>query len=359
MKGAITEAKRATQGSAEVLICADLNRYHPIWGGQDTLRYPTRIKEGDQIVTFMHETAIQSLLKQGTVTWEHAYSDCQSSIDLILGSGGLQEKPISCTIHRTDHGSDHKAIATQLAFSNEDNLLRKGKRQYAQADWNKIRTKLEEALCRAPLEERQGSTDELDYKADLLISRINDILESYVPRARQSPYNKRWWTRELTELRTEYTTRRNRIVTLSRRGEDTQRARQLANAARRTFHNAIEKQKKDHWKAFLDDADNIWKAAKYARKKESLSSIPNLVVGGITASTDLKKAEVLMDTFFPQPPFAEEGRREPYLAGGAPKWPELSTHEVREAIFKAAKTKTKPQGQMRSHSGFGKNYGQS
>jgi exonuclease III len=337
MKEAITEAEEITQGSADVLICADLNRYHPIWGGQETLRHTQRIREGEQVVSFMHEAALQSLLNQGTVTWEYAALNLQSTIDLILGSKGIQERLISCTIYGTDHGSDHKAIATQLDYGSDYTPPKKGKRQYTEVDWDKIRTELEAILSKTLLKEELGSTEELDDKAEFLTSKINEILENRVPRARRSLYNRRWWTRELTELRTEYTTRRNRIVTLRRRGEDTERARHLASAARRTFYNAVEKQRKDHWKAFLDDTDNVWKAAKYARKKEALTNIPDLTMNSVTADTDLKKAEVLINTFFPQPPKAEEGIREPYLQGRKPKWPELTIHEVREAIFKSSK----------------------
>jgi hypothetical protein len=125
------------------------------------------------------------------------------------------------------------------------------------------------------------------YHSNTVLGSIHETLEALVPRARQSPYNKRWWTKELTELRTEYTTRRNRITTLRRRGEDTERARNLANAARRTFHNAIEQQKQNHWNEFLDNADNVWKAAKYARKKESSTPIPDLTVGDDKVTSDL------------------------------------------------------------------------
>jgi ribonuclease HI len=339
MKEAITNARNESGNDTDILVCADLNRYHPIWGGQDTLQHRDRVKEGDQVVSFMHEAGLQSLLRQGTITWEHASRDFQSTIDLILGSGGIQERLTSCTIHKTDHGSDHKAIATRLDYSTSGFPFRKGKRQYIDADWDKIRARLIVALNHTPIRERTGTPEELDKTAEDFTTIIHETLEALVPRARQSPYNKRWWTKELTELRTEYTTRRNRITTLRRRGEDTERARNLANAARRTFHNAIEQQKQNHWKEFLDNADNVWKAAKYAKKKESSTPIPDLTVGDDKVTSDLGKAEVLMDTFFPQPPEAEDGSSEPRLIGRTPKWSELTIYEVEGAIFKSSKDK--------------------
>lgn len=104
-----TRAEERAKGKVDTIICADLNRYHPIWGGQDTLQHQERVREGGQIVRFMHEESLQSLLKQGTITWEHPSLDYRSTIDLVLGSKEIQEKLLACKIHPVDHGSDHKA----------------------------------------------------------------------------------------------------------------------------------------------------------------------------------------------------------------------------------------------------------
>lgn len=64
----------------------------------------------------------------------------------------------------------------------------------------------------------------LDHKARIFIDKINRVLEESVLRAKESLYAKRWWTRDLSELRKECTRRRNRTTTLRRRGEDTTQA---------------------------------------------------------------------------------------------------------------------------------------
>jgi hypothetical protein len=61
----------------------------------------------------------------------------------------------------------------------------------------------------------------LDQEAEIPVDKINTVLEGSVPRVRESPYAKRWWTRGLTGLRIELTRKRNHITTLRRRGEDT------------------------------------------------------------------------------------------------------------------------------------------
>lgn len=332
-------AEEEARGAIDFLICADWNRYHPLWGGPGVLQQRERAKEGEQIVSFMHQTGLQSLLAAGTPTWEHTTLDQTSTIDLVLGSEGIQDKLITCGIHEIDHGSDHKAIVTKMRSVQTDNPRRKGKRVYRDADWNQIRTYLENTLAKAGQTAPPTNAEELEREAECTITTITQVLEELVPRARESPYNKRWWARELTGLRDEYTTRRNRVMTLRRRGEDTERARKLADSARRTFHNAIDRQKRDHWKDFLDNPENVWKAARYAKRRETTTRMPDLVVGEERANTDTRKAEILMEAFFPVPPEPEEGIRYNRRPGRNPEWPELTMHEIETAVFKSSQDK--------------------
>lgn len=212
-------------GAIDFLICADWNRYHPLWGGPEVLQQRERVKEGEQIVSFMHRAGLQSLLTAGTPTWEHTTLDQRSTIDLVLGSEGVQDKLVTCGIHEIDHGSDHKAIVTKMRSAQADKPRRKGKRLYRDANWDQIRTYLKNNLAKADQTAPPTNAGELEREADDTTTTITRVLEELIPRARESPYNKRWWTRELTELRDEYTTRRNRATTLRRRGEDTEGAR--------------------------------------------------------------------------------------------------------------------------------------
>jgi hypothetical protein len=59
-----------------------------------------------------------------------------------------------------------------------------------------------------------------EYAVGIFVNGINAILEEHVPRAKESPYAKRWWLKDLTLLRQDYTAKRNKATTLRRRGDD-------------------------------------------------------------------------------------------------------------------------------------------
>jgi hypothetical protein len=184
--------------------------------------------------------------------------------------------------------------------------------------------------------------DTFERASGVFVNGINAVLEDHVPRARESPHAKRWWSKDLTLLRRDYTFKRNRITTLRRQGECTLRVREASHTARRVYLDEIDEQKKQHWKDFLDDPKNIWKAASYAKPSGASMDVPELVANGRRYITDEAKAEVLMHTFFPTPPLPEG--RDPDRAirgrvGHDIRWPSLTKSEVKRAIFKSSPDK--------------------
>jgi exonuclease III len=140
------KAEEEFQAPIELLVCADWNRHHVLWRGQEAVNQQRVATEGDQIIDFVQRNGLRSLLGVGTHTWEHASLDRRSTIDLILGSQGIQDNMISCTIHPIDHGSDHKAITTEFYTTQEHITTRKRKRLYLEADWERVRDRINTRL---------------------------------------------------------------------------------------------------------------------------------------------------------------------------------------------------------------------
>jgi len=102
----------------------------------------------------------------------------------------------------------------------------------------------------------------LDEAAQWLQDKATEALEGHCPRARPPPYVKRWWTPDLTNMRREFTSLRNRARRLRYQGRDTAVVDREAATAKWAFAKEMEKQKQ-HWNKFLDEPTNIWKMAKY------------------------------------------------------------------------------------------------
>ncbi|KAI7758726.1 hypothetical protein LZL87_014387 [Fusarium oxysporum] len=71
--------------------------------------------EADQIINLMTKFDLTSLLPRGTKTWSSG--EFETIVDLVLASADLASSTIKCIIHGTEHGSDHRAIETELDVS--------------------------------------------------------------------------------------------------------------------------------------------------------------------------------------------------------------------------------------------------
>ena len=248
-----------------------------------------------------------------------------------------------CRIHSPDHRSDHKPIEIEVDFGSAIESPAREKRLYRNADWVRIKRRILDKIGDGSVLSRIVEPDLLDFAASSFTDQVEAVLEEEVPRAKASPYAKRWWTEELSMLRDDLTMKRNRVTSMRRQGEDVTEAIRATQTTRRLYHDEINRQKKQHWKDFLNDPENIWKAARYAKGANATASIPDLKDGEHEYCTDEEKAGVLMSTFFPKQP-------DPVQAGERPRqqsaqrenltWPLLIKHEVERAIFKSSPDKS-------------------
>ena len=294
IKEATKEAYKQAAGELlETLIIGDFNRHDYLWGGDDISN--ERQGEAEPITEMIAQMNLQSLLPRGTPTWQR--NNHQSTIDLVLAGGELPELLRKCDIYETEHGSDHSAIRSEFDIQT---LQRPKSIRYAwdNAPWGKIREAITRQIGQQPCYEQ-----EVQSQADWLIKIVKDTVFALTPVAKPSPYAKRWWSTELTELRRIYTYWRNRARATKHTNTANIALEEQARKASKEYFGAIRKRKKDHWDDFLADNTNIWKATRFLSSETQASRIPPLTKpnGDLVVKTE-DQAAVLMEGFFPLVP---------------------------------------------------------
>ncbi|KUL82055.1 hypothetical protein ZTR_10680 [Talaromyces verruculosus] len=302
IESTIIRVKEQYGPQIELVIAGDFNRWHHLWGGsQATVDHPQRRYEAEPILDFMSEWNLQSLLRRGTITFEG--SQGRSTVDLTLASGTLAAQLIQCKIHPVEHGSDHRAIQTTFDVNSPHTATQVPRLCLNDVDWDTVCTRLEH------LHQEDWSihdSDDLNRAVGRLLNQVTQTVKDLCTETKPSPYYKRWWTEDLTALRREYTGIRNLHSQARKYGIDRPDLEELAQKAKQKFHTAIRDQKKKHWKEFLQDTDNVWKAAKYMSGNGGRMPIPALQNDGETIEDDADKARAFLATFFPPlPPIPE------------------------------------------------------
>lgn len=264
---AIRSAGRRGGPRLDLVIAGDFNRHDQLWGGDEVLSQ--RQGEADPIIDFMGEWSLESLLPRGTKTWQN--SRLATTINLMLVSQELAASVVKCKIHGTEHGSDHRAVETIFDVDLPEHVV-EPRLLYRNAPWKEIRERIARTLQQQPKGVR---VQEL---TDRLVHAVQEAVHALTPKAKPCPYEKRWWTQDLTKLRRLYTYWRNRARAQRRGGEALPTLEQQARAASKEYHDAIHRQQRTHWDGFLADDANIWKATRYLQPDQgsSCSRIPQL-----------------------------------------------------------------------------------
>ncbi|KAM4063232.1 endonuclease-reverse transcriptase domain-containing protein [Hirsutella rhossiliensis] len=243
LRDVIDRFRNGTGNRTDMVLAGDFNRHDLLWGGDEV-----------------------SARRQGEGP------DKESTIDLVLASAELADEVISCVIHPTEHGSDHRAIQTTFDIQVPERMFPQ-RLLLRNAPWVAIAARVEDELRPLPWN--------------------------------PPPYAKRWWTKDLTRLRRTYTYWRNQARAQRRAGQSRPDLEQRAKEAAKEYHDNLRRQKKAHWDDFVTDESNIWKAVKYVKSGTEMTDdkVPPLkrADGSITEGKG-EQAEELLSTFFPPLP---------------------------------------------------------
>jgi ribonuclease HI len=207
--------------------------------------------------------------------------------------------------------TDHVPIVTTLNLY----ITRTPPRSYAnfrEVDWDKFREDLKTQLSEAPPPEPITSHQSLYEECDKLTKALQETISNTVPTTEIGPHSRRWWTKELSQLR-KAANKAGRKASKAK-GNPRDPAHKEFEEARKKYVKEIDYCKKHHWRDWLEKAEepDIWTANKYisaATADGTLSRIPTLVKTSegntITAATNEEKSKMLAKTFFPTQPLRQ------------------------------------------------------
>ena len=322
----VISSERSRINTLQVVVAGDFNRQDILWGGEAVS--DERQGEAEPIIEMMGEQGLVSLLKRGTIT--RSQGGNESTIDLTLTTQGLANSMSFCKIHDIDHGSDHLAVESR--FNLEVPAQRQTQRfLFKEASWQQIREIASRLLESSPsLTDTQG-------RCNHLMDIVSQAVQAHTPKAKPSPYSKRWWNKELTVLRTAQSHLRNAVRRLRSEGIRDIALEQSSTAATKRYHSAIRHQKKQHWVEFVAAQDNIWKVAKFLDLDglSSFAMVPPLIRAdrSITEGEE-QKAQELLGSFYP--PLPDAITEEPItVTVTAVEDPDITMEEIKRKVFSA------------------------
>jgi len=184
------------------------------------------------------------------------------------------------------------------------------RRNFREVGWGvfeeELAKRLEEEMGKGEIDD----DDDFEREVETLVKVVNEIIEEQVPEAKQVPASKRWWGKELGELKRKLNRSRSEVEKYRALPEHHSHAeaRQLANK----FKDTIEDTKVEHWDNYLEKVtgEGMWTLNKFISQTPgdgAASRLPTLQYldnegKKRTAVTNQEKTDVLAKGFFPERP---------------------------------------------------------
>jgi ribonuclease HI/exonuclease III len=310
------ELERSDTGEAHVLWLGDFNRHHPYWDDPNDGRLFTKdaVNAAEKLIEAIADAGLELALPSGIPTHRHNVTKKWSRLDQVFITDHSENTLITCDTQPDQWGinTDHLPILTALnlrtAVVEADEIP-----NFCEVDWEEFRKELKAQLAKLPPGAPIVTQDQLDTSCAGLTKAIQTTINSQVPSSTITSKSKRWWTKELTQLRRAA----NRLGRQSYRNRlDEDHAVHAEHAAMvKRYHNTLDQTKRHHWRDWLEKAEDpdIWAAHRLTSSSGGdggKSKIPVLKykVGDADAkaSDNGDKGRVLAKYFFPDKPPGNE-----------------------------------------------------
>lgn len=279
-----------------IILIGDFNKHDPLWAGP---LHPTRSARStaDPLLDLIVRHGLELCLEPGTPTYLSSAHQTWSTLDLLLVSGDSLLPLLNYCRTFDGDASDHLGLEAEFKIC-PDHLTPAAKPRFREVDWEEFSKRVSRHFETNPLPSQVDTPANLDLLVDKLEAGISNTLKALVPVSKSSMYRNRWWTPQLTALRQTYRRLQRKI-----HKTDTSHASWKAmREARNRYTAEITRQKRAHWKQFLDQLTQaqLWTAARYTDDApKSNTRVPALQGPEGMVSDTKGKSTILFNTFFP------------------------------------------------------------
>jgi endonuclease/exonuclease/phosphatase family metal-dependent hydrolase len=193
-----------SQEQKHMLWLGDFNRHHPMWDAPSDIRLFTQeaLDKAEKLIKVVADAGLELALPPHMPTHRHNVTKRWTRLDQVFLSDHSMDALVTCEAKLNENliRTDHVPIITELDLS----VTRAPTRHCAnfkEVDWDKFRADLRARLPllgpAIPITSQQALTEE----CGKLTLTIQKTIDTEVPEVEICPHSKRWWTKELTQLR--------------------------------------------------------------------------------------------------------------------------------------------------------------
>ena len=308
----ISPLSREEADRTHMVWLGDFNRHHPHWDDPNDTRLFTReaLRDAETLIEALAEAGLEFALPRGIPTHIHCVTKKWSRLDQVFISEHSTDLVILCDTQVNSRGinTDHLPILTELNLAATTCTV-ESHSNFRDVDWEEFNKALEGHLKDIPPAAQIKTQRQLDQCCTGLTKAIQRTISEKVPTTDPVSKSKRWWTKELTQLRS----RANKLGRLShaRRNEPEHTIHAEHKEASREYDKTLQYNKKQHWRDWLERAEepDLWTMHRITSAlatdggKARIPTLKHIVEGQETfARTNDDKSTALAKGFFPPKP---------------------------------------------------------
>jgi hypothetical protein len=332
--GAIEEAGRVAEHHAGqrtrngMIWLGDFNRHHPLWDEERNSHLFTErnLRMAQNLLDLAQGHGLQMALPKDIPTLRAFSTGNYTRLDNVFCTADLVNNIIICNTEPTRKpiNTDHLPIITILDLE-VLRLFMEPRLNYRGTDWEDFREKLRPKLETRRAPKTINSINEFNKILEHVSSALQKTIEEVVPRTKPCLFSKRWWNKNLSSMRRDFSRTEREAYKWKRHFWHP--AHREAREKGKEYAAAIMKAKTKHWDQWLEELNEqtVWDVGRMANGPATdggRARVPNLkgTIRGEERETIARdnetKARLLFEEFFPKPPENNNGKE----TLGAARW---------------------------------------